>query len=255
MFFQRKYLIEPWVGCVLLVVSAPLTLSLFLLVKLTSRGPGFYRQERVGLHGETFEIIKLRSMVFNAEKPGRPVWCVRNDTRVTRLGRVLRTLHLDELPQLWNVARGEMSLVGPRPERPEICETLAEKIDGYYQRVTVKPGVTGLSQINLPPDEDFQDVQRKQILDLRYIEEANVWLELRILMATAMRMFGVGGETVMKAMSLSRRELLTNELSNLTEDDIADQWVDLPDTDPALVYAVHNATSEPHDVTPTRRPR
>ena len=207
-FFRRKYFVDRCVGGVLLVAMSPVLLILFLLVKLMSPGPGFYRQKRVGLHGEPFEIIKLRSMVVNAEKPGQAVWCVKNDARVTRFGRVLRKLHLDELPQLWNVARGEMSLVGPRPERPEICESLAEKIDGYYRRIAVHPGVTGLSQINLPPDEKFEDVQRKQILDLRYIEEANTWLEVRILVATAMRMVGIRGETVMKSMRLCRRDLL-----------------------------------------------
>ena len=210
LFFRRKYLLDRVLGCGLLVLTAPLTLALYAMVRLSSPGPGFYRQKRVGLNGKVFEIAKLRSMVKNAEKPGQPVWSVKNDARVTKLGRVLRKLHLDELPQLWNVARGEMSLVGPRPERPEICETLAEKIDGYYDRVAIKPGVTGLAQINLPPDETFEDVLRKQTLDLAYIEEANAWLEIRILFATAMRMFGIKGETVMKAMRLCRRNLLAD---------------------------------------------
>lgn len=211
-FFRRKYLLDRCVGSVLLVLTAPVTLGLILLVKLTSPGPGLYRQRRVGLHGEAFEIIKLRSMVKNAEKPGKAVWCVKNDCRVTWLGKILRKLHLDELPQLWNVARGEMSLVGPRPERPEICDTLAEQIDGYYQRVSVKPGVTGLAQINLPPDETLDDVRRKQILDLRYIEETNTWLEIRILFATAMRMIGIKGTTVMGAMRLCRQNLIAETI-------------------------------------------
>jgi len=101
-----------------------------------------------------------------------------------------------------------MSLVGPRPERPQICRELATEIDGYYQRVAVKPGITGLAQINLPPDEDLEDVARKQILDLRYIEEANAWLEFRILVATALRMLGIRGEAVMHVLGLDRRKLL-----------------------------------------------
>ena len=120
----------------------------------------------------------------------------------------MRKLHLDELPQLYNVLRGDMTLIGPRPERPEICQSLAKQIDGYYDRVAVKPGVTGLAQVNLPPDETVEDVVRKQILDLRYVDETNWWLELRIFIATAMRMAGVRGERVMKSMRLCRRHLL-----------------------------------------------
>lgn len=209
-FFQRKYLIDRWLGCGMLVVVAPFMVALYGLVRLTSRGPGFYRQKRVGLNGKVFEIIKLRSMVQGAEKPGQPVWCTKKDSRVTLVGKWLRTLHLDELPQLWNVACGDMSLIGPRPERPEICRDLADQIDGYFDRVSIKPGVTGLAQINLPPDENLEDVQRKQILDLRYIEEADAWLDLRILLATAMRMIGVKGETVMKSMGLCRRNFVSH---------------------------------------------
>lgn len=207
-YFRFKYAIDRWIGGVLLVASSPLTLTLFVLVKLTSPGPGLYRQRRVGLNGDVFEIVKLRSMVKNAEASGQPQWATKNDARVTRLGRVLRTLHLDELPQLWNVARGDMVLVGPRPERPEICEQLEWKIDGYYKRNTVKPGITGLAQINLPPDETLEDVRRKQVLDLCYINQANPWLDLRMLIATGMRMIGIKGETVMRAMCLCRRKQL-----------------------------------------------
>src|SRR6056297_1646099 len=207
-FFRWKYRLERWVGMFLLVLTAPLTLLLYGVVRLSSAGPGFYRQTRVGLHGELFDIVKLRSMVQHAEREGRAVWCVQHDARVTPLGRLLRRLHLDELPQLWNVALGEMALVGPRPERPQICRELATEIDGYYQRVAVKPGITGLAQINLPPDEDLEDVARKQILDLRYIEEANACLEFRILVATALRMLGIRGEAVMHVLGLDRRKLL-----------------------------------------------
>ncbi|TWT81169.1 UDP-N-acetylgalactosamine-undecaprenyl-phosphate N-acetylgalactosaminephosphotransferase [Planctomycetes bacterium CA13] len=208
-YFQRKYVLDRLAGVVLFVVTSPLTLFLVLLIRLTSSGGGLYRQTRVGLHGETFEIIKLRSMVQNAEKPGQAQWCVKGDSRITRLGRVLRKLHLDELPQLWNVAKGEMSLVGPRPERPEICRRLARNvIPCYYRRNTVKPGITGLAQINLPPDETDDDVRRKQILDLCYIDTANGWLDMRMIVATALRMFGIKGDTVTRLMRLSRIELV-----------------------------------------------
>ena len=236
-YFRRKYAIDRFAGAVLLVLSSPLTLTLFLLVKLTSPGPGFYRQRRVGLNGETFEIVKLRSMVKNAERPGQAVWCVKNDARVTWLGRILRKLHLDELPQLWNVAMGEMSLVGPRPERPEICENLAEEIEGYYLRNTVKPGVTGLSQINLPPDETIEDVRRKQILDLRYIEEANFWLDTRMILATAMRMIGFGGETVIKTMKLCRRDYLRQASEKHATYLDGDELSRFDDSEPVLAVA------------------
>jgi lipopolysaccharide/colanic/teichoic acid biosynthesis glycosyltransferase len=213
-FFRRKYVVDRLLGGVLLVISSPLTLLLFLLVKLNSRGPGFYRQQRVGLNGKTFDVIKLRSMVVDAERSGQAVWCVPNDTRVTRLGHVLRTLHLDELPQLFNVAMGDMCLVGPRPERPGICERLAQEIDGYYDRNSVKPGITGLAQINLPPDMTTEDVRRKQILDLNYIAEANAWLDVRMLGLTALYMFGVKGDTLIKVLGLCRQNLLSEEYPN-----------------------------------------
>ena len=198
-------------GFILFVLASPLILVLAMIVRLTSTGEAVYRQTRVGKDGKTFELLKLRSMVRDAEAPGNPVWCSVNDLRITRVGRILRKLHLDELPQLWNVAKGEMSLVGPRPERPEICQNLVDEIDDYHSRHRVKPGITGLSQINLPADQTIEDVRRKQILDLRYIEEANLWLDVRMIMATALRTVGISGEIVIKLMSLSRREYLQEQ--------------------------------------------
>lgn len=210
-FFRRKYLLDQLLASLLLVLTSPLTLLLGLLVRLTSPGPSFYKQERMGLDGKTFEMIKLRSMVVDAERDGKAVWCVKGDLRITPLGKVLRKLHLDELPQLLNVARGEMSLVGPRPERPRICESLAKDIDGYYQRLSVKPGITGLAQINLPPDESLDDVRRKQALDLCYIRQADFSLELRILLATAMRVLGVRHTLILRLTRLCRRCWLTEQ--------------------------------------------
>ena len=207
-FFRWKYRFDRVAATILLVLFAPLTAMLCLMVVITSPGPALYRQVRVGLNGKCFEILKLRSMFQDAEKNGYAVWCIKNDPRITWFGRFLRKFHLDELPQLLNVARGEMSFVGPRPERPEICEKLAEEIDGYYQRVTVKPGVTGLAQINLPPDQEVEDAMRKQILDVCYIQQANAWLDARMLIATALRMLGIKGEIVMRLMSVCRRNLV-----------------------------------------------
>ncbi len=261
MFFYRKYLFDRCIGSVLLVLASPVILVLIALIRLTSPGPGLYRQTRVGLRGRRFEIIKLRSMVKNAEKPGQAVWCVKNDCRVTGLGRILRKLHLDELPQLWNVAVGDMSLVGPRPERPEICEKLVTQIDGYYQRTLVKPGVTGLSQINLPPDESIDDVRRKQILDLRYIDEANWWLDIRMLAATGLRMFGIKGEIVMKAMGLCRRNLLHAQFNEHDSevryaiDDHTDKKGWQSPAEPEMAYAVATSQACDHVATSIQRPR
>jgi len=209
-YLHRKYKIERAIGCGLLVPAAPVILGICLIVKLTSRGPGLYRQVRVGHNGQEYEILKIRTMRTDAESDGVARWCVKNDPRITRLGSFLRKVHLDELPQLINVAKGEMVLVGPRPERPSICEKLAKDIDSYYDRVQVKPGITGLSQINLPPDETLDDARRKQILDLQYIAEANAWLDLRMIAATALRMCGVRGDRVTKMMRLCRKTLLTD---------------------------------------------
>lgn len=205
LFFQRKYRVEQLMGAVLLVFAAPVILFLIALVKTTSRGPGLYKQLRVGHRGELFYILKIRSMIQDAEKDGRPVWCTKKDPRVTRLGAFLRKVHLDELPQLLNVAKGEMALVGPRPERPEIITDLRREIAGYERRLSVKPGVTGLAQINLPPDESIDDVRKKQQLDLLYIREANGWLDFRMLAATGLRMVGIPGEVVTRGLGLKRR--------------------------------------------------
>jgi lipopolysaccharide/colanic/teichoic acid biosynthesis glycosyltransferase len=209
-YLHRKYKIERAIGFGLLVPAAPVILGICLIVKLTSRGPGLYRQVRVGHNGQEYEILKIRTMRTDAESDGVARWCVKNDPRITRLGSFLRKVHLDELPQLINVAKGEMVLVGPRPERPSICEKLAKDIERYYDRVQVKPGITGLSQINLPPDETLDDARRKQILDLQYIAEANAWLDLRMIAATALRMCGVRGDRVTKMMRLCRKTLLTD---------------------------------------------
>ena len=222
-FFRRKNIVEKPIGIALLVLFMPVIVVLWLLVKLTSSGPGFYRQTRLGLNKQEFQLFKLRSMSNDAEANGQAIWANGADNRVTRLGKVLRKFHLDELPQLVNVVRGEMALVGPRPERPCICSSLQQKIEGYYDRVLVKPGISGLSQINLESDLTLEDVVRKQTLDLHYINETSFWFEFRIIIATALRFVGIKGETTMKLMRLCRRSLV-EELEAKTSEQPSLNW-------------------------------
>jgi lipopolysaccharide/colanic/teichoic acid biosynthesis glycosyltransferase len=175
---------------VMLVIAAPVIALCILLVRLTSRGPGLYTQTRVGLRGRVYRIFKIRTMYHDCEKRSGPRWSQAGDPRVTPLGRFLRRTHLDELPQLWNVLRGEMSLVGPRPERPEFIPTLAQAIPCYRERQNVRPGVTGLAQVQLPPDTDLDSVRRKLACDLHYAQHLSFWLDFRLLLATAAKVFG-----------------------------------------------------------------
>jgi lipopolysaccharide/colanic/teichoic acid biosynthesis glycosyltransferase len=178
-------------AAVLLVLCLPLILLLMVVVKLTSRGPALYTQERLGLGGRPFTIFKIRTMTHECEKLSGPCWATASDPRVTRLGRFLRRSHLDELPQLWNVLRGEMSLVGPRPERPVFVAELELAIPEYRERLRVRPGVSGLAQVQLPPDTDLAGVRRKIVCDLDYINRLGPGLDARILLATAFMLVGV----------------------------------------------------------------
>jgi len=201
-YFRTKEVIERVVAAILLIPGIPLIGLLVLLVRLHSRGPGIYRQARLGKNARVFDMYKIRTMRLDAEDGTGPVWAKANDSRITSLGRLLRKLHLDELPQLINVVKKEMSLIGPRPERPEIVAVLAETIPGYADRLAVLPGVTGLAQINLPPDSTPDDVRRKIVLDMKYIKLAGPWLDARILLSTFVRMVGLPGALAMKLFGL-----------------------------------------------------
>lgn len=170
---------------VLLLVTAPVIFLAALLVKLSSPGPAFYSQVRLGRGGKPFSIYKIRTMTHNCEKLTGVRWSTPGDARVTRVGWFLRRLHIDELPQLWNILRGEMSLVGPRPERPEFVVQLETAIPRYRERLLVRPGLTGLAQLQLPPDTDLQSVKRKLAYDLFYLERLGPVLDLRLLFGTA----------------------------------------------------------------------
>ena len=212
-----------FIALVLLLPGLPIIGLLSLIVRLTSKGPGIYRQVRVGYHGRLFDVLKIRTMCEDAEQGTGPVWTSEKDPRITRLGFFLRLTHLDELPQLFNVVRGEMNLIGPRPERPEFTEHLAEEIPDYLQRVNIRPGVTGLAQINLPPDTDTNSVRRKLVLDLEYVQTATLGMDLRILMCTLVRLLGIRGTLPARVLGLKRKPQLSATATVSDADDNAQQ--------------------------------
>jgi sugar transferase (PEP-CTERM system associated) len=179
-----KWVLSVLISVLLLILFAPVMCIVALLIKLESRGPVFFRQTRVGRNGSTFTLFKFRSMYEDAERDTGPVWSTPDDSRVTRIGRVLRRTRLDELPQLWNVLKGEMSLVGPRPERPNFVEELTKIIPFYELRLAVKPGVTGWAQINYRYANSVKDAEEKLEYDLFYIKHMSVWLDVLILFET-----------------------------------------------------------------------
>ncbi len=169
---------------ILLILSAPLILLTAIAVKLESRGPAFYRQKRVGLYGQEFDVIKLRSMREDAEVAGQAVWAQENDPRVTRIGRLIRKLRIDELPQVWVVLAGRMSFVGPRPERQQFVTDLTAQLPFYAERHMVKPGITGWAQINYPYGASLEDAHNKLEYDLYYAKNYTPFLDLLILLQT-----------------------------------------------------------------------
>lgn len=181
---RTKRIADVVVSLLVLVAGAPLWLAIGALVRSTSAGPALYRQTRVGRHGRPFTMLKFRTMVDDAERHTGPVWARRGDDRVTPVGRWLRRLRLDEVPQLWNVLLGQMSLVGPRPERPYFVDQLTDQIPLYSRRHRVQPGVTGLAQVKWRYDSDLDDVRQKLKYDLFYIETMSLGLDAKILLRT-----------------------------------------------------------------------
>jgi lipopolysaccharide/colanic/teichoic acid biosynthesis glycosyltransferase len=216
-YFRWNFVVHRLLGAILLVVAVPAIALCLLAVYLTSRGAPLYRQKRVGKGGRVFTIYKIRTMRIDAEAGTGPVWTTSTrDPRITPVGRFLRCTHLDELPQLVNVLTGQMALVGPRPERPEFAQALAEEIPNYLDRLLVLPGVTGLAQVNLPADSDFDSVRRKLLLDLRYIAQASFLLDIRLLIATAAPLVGIRANLINRLLRVS----CTAEIPRITAEPV-----------------------------------
>jgi sugar transferase (PEP-CTERM system associated) len=186
-FLKRAFDIAVSLG--LLLLTLPLLVLTACLIKLESPGPIFYHQERVGLHGRVFTILKFRSMRVDAETDGRPRWASQRDPRVTRVGAIIRKLRIDELAQIFNVLRGDMSFVGPRPERPFFVAELAEGIPYYSERHWVRPGITGWAQVNYPYGASKEDAWIKLTYDLYYVKNRSIFLDCAILLQTARVIF------------------------------------------------------------------
>jgi lipopolysaccharide/colanic/teichoic acid biosynthesis glycosyltransferase len=193
--YNRYESIKPGIDFALalamLFFTAPIIILCMLLMRLGSRGPWVYAQKRLGLGGAVFTMYKIRTMYQDSECDRIPRWCVPGDPRVTPVGRFLRWSHIDELPQLINVLKGEMSLVGPRPERPEFLEQLERALPNYRERLLVRPGLTGLAQVQQPSDTDLSSVHRKLNYDLCYVEQMSLRLDVRLLAGTVLKCLGV----------------------------------------------------------------
>ncbi|MBK7704363.1 MAG: TIGR03013 family PEP-CTERM/XrtA system glycosyltransferase [Acidobacteria bacterium] len=179
-----RQLVHRGMALVGLILSLPIAIVAAILIKIESEGPVFYSQERVGEHGHIFKVIKFRSMRTDAEKDGVPIWATAVDDRTTRVGRLIRKIRVDEIPQFWNIIKGEMSFVGPRPERPHFVEQLAKEIPFYEHRHLTAPGLTGWAQIKYPYGASVEDARQKLQFDLYYIKNQSLALDLVIVFET-----------------------------------------------------------------------
>jgi lipopolysaccharide/colanic/teichoic acid biosynthesis glycosyltransferase len=207
-----KAVLDFLLAVLLAVPALPVVLLAAAAVKLTSRGSAFYTQIRVGRDGRPFVIYKLRTMLQNCESLTGPRWSVPGDPRVTPVGGFLRASHLDELPQLLNVLRGEMSLVGPRPERPEFLPELEAELPAYPLRLALRPGVTGLAQVQLPPDTSLGSVRQKLAHDLYYVRHLSPWLDLRLLLCTVLYVLGVPFGVAGRLLAVPGRDAVEDDL-------------------------------------------
>ncbi|GHT09670.1 hypothetical protein FACS1894170_00610 [Planctomycetales bacterium] len=203
-WFRWKGLFDIPLALLFAIPALPVIALTLLAVKLTSKGPSIYKQIRCGRDGKVFALYKIRSMRADAESATGAVWCARQDKRITTVGKIIRATHIDELPQLYNVLRGEMSLVGPRPERPEFVNELDKRIDGYTYRMNVKPGITGLAQVNQASDLDVADVRRKLVYDFDYIEHASFATDLALIFCTALKVIKLCSPFTLTLFQLKR---------------------------------------------------
>jgi sugar transferase (PEP-CTERM system associated) len=188
-----KRVFDVWISCVILILTLPIMLLTAVLIFLETGAPILYRQIRVGECGHTFAVLKFRSMCVDAERDGTPQWASQGDNRITRVGRIIRLLRVDELPQLFNVLMGDMSFVGPRPERPYFVGELSKQVPYYASRHSVKPGITGWAQINYPYGASVEDAREKLQYDLYYAKNHSLFLDIVILFQTAqVVLFGRG---------------------------------------------------------------
>lgn len=190
---KLKRISDVLISMIILIITFPLNILISIFIKLDSPGPVLFKQDRIGMNNKIFRIYKFRSMFLDAEKHTGPVWSRKDDPRVTRVGRFLRKLRLDEIPQFYNVLKGEMSLVGPRPERPYFVDMLAQQLPYYRRRLKVRPGITGWAQVKHKYDESIEDVKVKLRYDLFYIENMSFRMDIKILARTILVvLFGKG---------------------------------------------------------------
>ena len=194
-WYQRglKKLLDLLLTIPFLIIVSPFAFIISIAIKIESKGPVLYKQERVGRDFRKFKTIKFRSMLHNAEDKTGPTWAAQNDPRVTKVGRFLRRFRLDEVPQFLNVLKGDMSIIGPRPERPYFVDKLSKEYPLYHRRLSVLPGISGWSQIKHPYDEDIEDIRQKLKYDFYYIENLSFGLDLKIMISTIWVMFSGQG--------------------------------------------------------------
>jgi exopolysaccharide biosynthesis polyprenyl glycosylphosphotransferase len=190
---KLKRLLDVIASFLILLITLPVNLISSIAIKLNSKGPVFFKQDRSGMNGNVFKMLKFRSMFVDAEKHTGPVWSPKDDPRITAVGRVIRKLRIDEIPQMVNVLKGEMSIVGPRPERPFFVDKLSEEIPYYKRRLKVRPGITGWAQVKHKYDESVEDVKIKLRYDLFYIENMSLRMDFKIIFRTIfVVLFGKG---------------------------------------------------------------
>ena len=215
-YAAAKPVLDFLLALALLILTGPLLLFAMLLVKLTSPGPVIYAQTRLGRNGKPFTIYKLRSMTYNCESLTGAQWSTPGDSRVTTIGRWLRKTHLDELPQLWNVLKGDMSLIGPRPERPEFVPQLEAAIPLYRERLLVRPGVTGFAQIQLPADSDMDSVRIKLAYDLYYVRNIGLFFDIKIYFGTFAKVIGLPFHVILGLCGFPTRSAVDGEYQKLS---------------------------------------